>query len=43
MHHERLSTLKDIADLAIQIDSRIFEVQLERKGRYFLGKSNTKA
>ena len=42
MHHERLSTLKDMADLAIQIDSRIFEVQLEKKGRYFQGKPNTK-
>ena len=42
MHHERPSTLKDMADLAIQIDSRIFEVQLEKKGRYFQGKPNTK-
>lgn len=31
MHHERLSTLKDMADLAIQIDSRVSEVQLKRK------------
>jgi hypothetical protein len=43
MRHERPSTLKEMADLAIQIDSRIFEVQLEKKGRYFQGKSNTKA
>ena len=35
MHHERPSTLKDMADLAIQIDSRIFEVQLEKKGSYY--------
>lgn len=42
MHYERLLTLKDMVDLAIQIDSRIFEVQLEKKGRYFQGKPNTK-
>ena len=42
MRHERLTTLKEMADLAIQIDSRIFEVQLEKKGRYFQGKPNTK-
>jgi hypothetical protein len=34
MHHERPATLKGIADLAIQIDTRIFEVQLEKKGSY---------
>jgi hypothetical protein len=43
MHHVRPSTLKDMADLAIQIDSRIFEVQLEKRGSYFQGKPNTKA
>jgi hypothetical protein len=42
MHHVRPSTLKDMADLAIQIDSRIFEVQMEKKGSYFQGKPNTK-
>lgn len=42
MHHVRPSTLKDMADLAIQIDTRIFEVQMEKKGSYFQGKSNTK-
>jgi hypothetical protein len=42
MHHMRPSTLKDIADLAIQINSRIFEVQMEKKGSYFQGKPNTK-
>ena len=35
MRHERPSNLKDMADLAIQIDTRIFEVQLEKKGNYF--------
>jgi hypothetical protein len=35
MRHERSSTLKEMADLAIQIDSYIFEVQIEKKGRYF--------
>jgi hypothetical protein len=35
MHHVRPSTLKDMADLAIQIDTRIFEVQMEKKGSYF--------
>jgi hypothetical protein len=35
MHHERPATLKGIADLAIQINTRIFEVQLEKKGSYF--------
>jgi hypothetical protein len=34
MHHKRPSTLKGMADLAIQIDTRIFEVQLEKKGSY---------
>jgi hypothetical protein len=42
MHHERPSTLKGMADLAMQIDSRIFEVQLEKKGSYFQGKPNSK-
>jgi hypothetical protein len=42
MYHERLSTLKGIADLAIEINSRIFEVQMEKKGNYFQGKANTK-
>jgi hypothetical protein len=42
MHHERLATLKGMVDLAIQIDTRIFEVQLEKKGSYFQGKLNTK-
>jgi hypothetical protein len=42
IRHERPSTLKEIADLAIQIDSRIFEVQMEKKGRYFQGKPNSK-
>jgi hypothetical protein len=35
MHHVRLATLKGMADLAIQIDTRIFEVQLEKKGSHF--------
>jgi hypothetical protein len=35
MHHERPATLKGMADLAIQINTRIFEVQLEKKGSYF--------
>ena len=35
MHHERPATLKGMADLAIQIDTRIFEVQLEKKGSYY--------
>jgi hypothetical protein len=35
MCYDRLSTLRDMADLAIQIDSRIFEVQIEKKGSYF--------
>jgi hypothetical protein len=43
MRHDRLSTLRDMADLAIQIDSRIFEVQIEKKGSYFQGRANTKA
>lgn len=43
MRHVRPSTLKDMADLAIKIDSRIFEVQMEKKGNYFQGKANTKA
>jgi hypothetical protein len=43
MRHERPSTLKDMADLAIRIDTRIFEVQLEKKGSYFQGRPNTKA
>jgi hypothetical protein len=42
MHHVRPSTLRGMADLAIQIDTRIFEVQMEKKGSYFQGKSNTK-
>jgi hypothetical protein len=42
MRHERPSTLKGMADLAIEIDSRIFEVQMEKKGNYFQGKANTK-
>jgi len=42
MRYERPSTLKEMADLAIQIDSRIFEVQMEKKGRYFQGKPNNK-
>jgi hypothetical protein len=42
MRHECSSTLKEIADLAIQIDSCIFEVQIEKKGRYFQGKPNSK-
>jgi hypothetical protein len=42
MHHERPATLKGMADLAIQIDTRIFEVQLERKGSYPQGKPNNK-
>jgi hypothetical protein len=42
MRHERPSTLKEMADLAIQIDSHIFEVQMEKKGRYFQGKPNSK-
>ena len=42
MHHERLATLKGMADLAIQIDTRIFEVQLEKKGSYYQGKPNSK-
>jgi hypothetical protein len=42
MHHERPSTLKEMAELAIQIDTRIFEVQLEKKGSYFQGKPNHK-
>lgn len=43
MRHDRPSTLKGMADLAIEIDSRIFEVQMEKKGNYFQGKANTKA
>lgn len=43
MRHKRPSTLKDMADLAIEIDSRIFEVQMEKKGNYFQGRANTKA
>jgi hypothetical protein len=35
MHYERPSTLRDMADLAIRIDTCIFEVQLEKKGSYF--------
>lgn len=35
MRHDRPSTLKGMADLAIEIDSRIFEVQMEKKGSYF--------
>jgi hypothetical protein len=42
MHHVRPSTLRGMADLAIQIDTRIFEVQMEKKGSYFQGKPNTK-
>jgi hypothetical protein len=42
MHYERPATLKGMADLAIQIDTRIFEVQLEKKGSYFQSKPNTK-
>ena len=42
MHHERPATLKGMADLAIQIDTRIFEVQLEKKGSYYQGKPNSK-
>jgi hypothetical protein len=42
MHHERPATLKSMADLAIQIDTRIFEVQLEKKGSYDQGKPNSK-
>ena len=42
MYHKRLLTLKDMAELAIQVDSYIFEVQMEKKGRYFQGKLNSK-
>jgi hypothetical protein len=42
MYYVRPSTLKDMADLAIQINSCIFEVQMEKKGSYFPGKPNTK-
>jgi hypothetical protein len=35
MHYVHLLTLEDIADLAIQINSRIFEVQIEKKSSYF--------
>lgn len=43
MRHERPDTLQGMADLAIKIDTRIFELQLERKGRYSPGNANTKA
>lgn len=44
IRHERPSTLKEMAELAIKIDNRIFELQLERSGNYSQkGKSNTKA
>jgi len=42
MRHDRPSTLKGMAELAIEIDSRIFEVQMEKKGSYFQGKPNSK-
>ena len=34
MHHERPSTLRSMFELAITIDTRLFELQLEKKGSY---------
>ena len=34
MYHERPSTLKGMFELAITIDTRLFELQLEKKGSY---------
>ena len=42
IRYDRLSTLKGIVELTIEIDSRIFEVQIEKKGSYFQGKPNSK-
>lgn len=44
IRHERPSTLKEMAELTIKIDNRIFELQLERSGNYSQkGRPNTKA
>jgi hypothetical protein len=40
---ERPRELKEIADLAVKIDTKLFELQLEKKGRYTQGHANTKA
>ena len=43
MHHERPSTLKGMFELAITIDTRLFELQLEKKGSYAQDGANRKA
>jgi hypothetical protein len=34
LRNDRLSTFKDLSELAIKIDNRIFELQLEKRGSY---------
>jgi hypothetical protein len=43
MHHERPSTLRSMFELAITIDTRLFELQLEKKGSYAQEGANRKA
>lgn len=43
LHHERPSVLKDLAELAIKIDQRMFELQLEKRGDYANHGANRKS
>jgi hypothetical protein len=43
MYHERPSTLRSMFELAITIDTRLFELQLEKKGSYAQEGANRKA
>ena len=43
MHYERPSTLKSMFELAITINTRLFELQLEKKGSYAQEGANRKA
>lgn len=43
LHHERPSVLKDLAELAIKIDQRMFELQLEKRGDYASHGANRKS
>jgi hypothetical protein len=44
LRNDRLSTFKDLSELAIKIDNRIFELQLEKQGSYaYTNGANRKA